>query len=181
MIADKKFGYIALIGEPNVGKSSILNNLLDKKISIVSHKVQTTRFRLNGIVQTGNSQMAFIDTPGICDAKNIKERSYNKVAWRSLHEADIVSLVIDAKKGITASTRLIVKRLKLNFGEKTNMIFVINKIDLVDKERIFLLASRIYQEFGNIEIFFVSARKGKGFDDFKKWLIINLPESQMAV
>ena len=178
MAVKRKFGFVALIGEPNVGKSSVLNCLLEKKISIVSHKVQTTRFRLNGIIQAGSSQIAFIDTPGICDARNLKERSYNKVAWRSIHDANIVALIIDARSGITNATRLIGKRLKLNFEEKTNMIVVLNKIDLVDKERIFLLASDIYKEFGNSDTFFVSARKGIGFGDFRKWLASNIPDGK---
>ena len=178
MAANKKFGFIALIGEPNVGKSSMLNYLLEKKISIVSHKVQTTKFRLNGITQEGSSQMAFIDTPGICDARNLRERNYSKVAWRSIHDADIVALVVDAKNGITDSTRLIVKRLNLNFVENIKMIIVLNKIDLVDKERVLKLASDISEEFGNFDIFFVSARKGKGFDDFRKWLASNVPDGK---
>ena len=174
----RKFGFVALIGEPNVGKSSVLNCLLKKKISIVSHKVQTTRFRLNGIIQARSSQIAFIDTPGICDARNLKERGYNKVAWRSIHDADIVALIIDARSGITNATRLIGNRLKLNFEEKTNMIVVLNKIDLVDKERIILLASDIDKEFGNLDTFFVSARKGIGFGDFRKWLASNTPHGK---
>ncbi len=178
MTTNEKFGFVALIGEPNVGKSSILNNFLDKKISIVSHKVQTTRFRLNGIIQVKSSQMAFIDTPGICDARTLKERSYNKVAWRSIHDANIVALVIDAKKGITDSTRLIAKRLKLNIVEHTNIIIVLNKIDLVDKERILQITSNIYDEFGNFDTFFVSARKGIGFDDFREWLASSIPDGK---
>ena len=175
MIESKRFGFTALVGEPNVGKSSILNSIMNKKLSIVSHKVQTTRFRLNGIMQIGNSQLAFIDTPGIGEARSLRDRGYNKIAWRSIHDANIVALVLDAKNGITEGTRMIVNRLKLNFPRNVNTIVIVNKIDLVDKVRILLLSEKISKDLGFEDIFYVSATKRLGLDDLKCWLASNIP------
>lgn len=175
MNLERKFGFVALIGEANVGKSSILNALLNKKLSIVSHKVQTTRFRLNGITRVANSQLAFIDSPGICDARNLRERAYNKVAWQCVSEADTVALIFDGKRGITQLSRLIVKRFKSNFSSGGQLIAIINKIDLVDKTKLLSLTQEISSEFGISDIFFVSAKKRLGLDDLKKWLAQNIP------
>ena len=170
-----KFGFVALMGEPNVGKSSILNTILEKKLSIVSHKVQTTRFRLNGILCERESQIAFIDTPGICDAKSLRERSYNKVAWQCIYDTNIVALVIDAKKGINNQTELIYKRLKSNSDDSIELVVILNKIDLVDKSKLLSLAAHVSKSYGISEIFFVSAKKRLGFDGLKKWLAENIP------
>ena len=104
-----------------ISDTNISVKILEKKLSIVSHKVQTTRFRLNGILCERESQIAFIDTPGICDAKSLRERSYNKVAWQCIYDTNIVALVIDAKKGINNQTELIYKRLKSNFLSKFSL------------------------------------------------------------
>ena len=144
------------MGEPNVGKSSILNTILEKKLSIVSLKVQTTRFRLNGILCERESQIACIDTPGICDAKSLRERSYNKVAWQCIYDTNIVALVIDAKKGINNQTELIYKRLKSNSDDSIELVVILNKIDLVDKSKLLSLAAHVSKSYGISEIFFVS-------------------------
>ena len=175
MAESKRFGFTALVGEPNVGKSSILNAMINKKLSIVSHKVQTTRFRLNGIMQVEKSQLVFIDTPGICETRSLRDRKYNKVAWRSIHEANIVALVLDAKNGITEGTNTIIKRLRSNFPKAVNTIAVVNKIDLADKLNILLLSEKISKDFGIEDIFYVSAKKRLGFDALKGWLASNVP------
>ncbi len=178
MSKPKKFGFVALIGEPNVGKSSILNAIIEKKLSIVSHKVQTTRFRLNGITHVDNSQLVFIDTPGICEVHSLRNRAYNKVAWKSIYEANIIALVVDAKNGISEGTKLIVKRLKQNIQQDAHTIAIINKIDLSDKIKIFVLAKELSEMFGLVDIFYLSSKKKLGFEDLKRWLASNLPDGK---
>src|SRR6266853_357709 len=129
--------FVALIGAPNVGKSTLVNALVGSKVTIVSPKVQTTRTLVRGIAMEGRSQLVFIDTPGIFAPRRRLDRAMVTTAWSGAHDADIVALLIDAKKGVDEEADAILARL----GEvKQPKVLVLNKVDLVDKPALLALA-----------------------------------------
>src|SRR5258708_9264156 len=134
---DTRFGFIAIIGAPNAGKSTLVNTLVGAKVSIVSHKVQTTRMPVRGIAIEGASQLVFIDTPGIFAPRRRLDRAMVDAAWGGAGDADIVVLMIDAGKGIDEEAERILARLA---GVKTPLVLALNKIDRVKKERLLDLA-----------------------------------------
>jgi len=156
---NQKCGFIALMGAPNVGKSTLVNNLVGSKISIVTPKVQTTRASIKGIYTQGDTQLIFIDTPGLFNAKEKLEKAIVKEAWSGVEEADYLALLIDAKKGICKDTAQVIKSLKEQ-GKKAALI--INKIDLIQREKLFELATKLNDEGVFTETFMVSALKGDG-------------------
>lgn len=162
-------GYVALIGVPNAGKSTLLNQMVGAKVSIVSPKVQTTRAIITGICIEDQSQLIFIDTPGIfkADDKRRLERSIVKTAWNGLEGADIIALLIDARKGICANTEVIIDGLKA-IGKP--VIVILNKIDVVAKNQLLLIAEEIQQKVNPQTIFMVSALKNDGVDDMKSYI-----------
>jgi len=136
-MADTRCGFIALIGAPNAGKSTLLNALVGSKVTIVSHKVQTTRALIRGIAVQGQSQLIFVDTPGIFSPRRRLERAMVATAWGGAHEADLVGVLIDARKGLDEEAENILARL----GEvKPLQLLVLNKIDIVPKETLLDLA-----------------------------------------
>ncbi|PIR38124.1 MAG: GTPase Era [Alphaproteobacteria bacterium CG11_big_fil_rev_8_21_14_0_20_39_49] len=147
------------MGAPNVGKSTLVNNLVGSKISIVTPKVQTTRASIKGIYTQGDTQLIFIDTPGLFNAKEKLEKAIVKEAWSGVEEADYLALLIDAKKGICKDTAQVIKSLKEQ-GKKAALI--INKIDLIQREKLFELATKLNDEGVFTETFMVSALKGDG-------------------
>src|SRR5437667_4682183 len=127
--ADRRCGFIALIGAPNAGKSTLTNALVGSKVSIVSRKVQTTRAPVRGIAIAGDAQLVFIDTPGIFSPRRRLDRAMVTTAWGGAHAADIVGLIIDAKRGRDADADSILGRLA---DVRAPKILIINKIDLVE-------------------------------------------------
>lgn len=167
-------GFVALIGAPNAGKSTITNNFVGSKVSIVSPKVQTTRTLVKGIGIYENTQIIFIDTPGIFKPKRRLDRAMVGSAWNGVEDADIIVLVVDAKRGFDDETQSIVAKLK---KRKLEAILVLNKVDLVQKDKLLELSAIINREFSFKETFFVSATTGQHIDDFYQYLASHLPES----
>ena len=167
-------GFVALIGAPNAGKSTITNNFVGSKVSIVSPKVQTTRTLVKGIGIYENTQIIFVDTPGIFKPKRRLDRAMVGSAWEGALDADIVVLVVDAKRGFDDETRSIIAKLN---KRKIEAVLVLNKIDLVAKEKLLGLSQAINQEGKFKETFFISALNGQCTDDFYKYLAEHLPES----
>src|ERR1700742_648533 len=130
-------GFVAIIGAPNVGKSTLVNALVGTKVAIVSHKVQTTRAAVRGIAMEDGAQLIFIDTPGIFAPKRRLDRAMVTTAWSGAHDADVVCLLLDARKGIDEETGAIVEKLK---EVERPRIAILNKIDLVDKQALLALA-----------------------------------------
>ncbi|MFV0626509.1 MAG: GTPase Era [Alphaproteobacteria bacterium] len=167
-------GFVALIGAPNAGKSTITNNFVGSKVSIVSSKVQTTRTLVRGINIFENSQIIFIDTPGIFKPKRRLDRAMVSSAWNGANDADIIVLVVDAKRGFDEETREIIKKLNEN---KLEAILLLNKIDLVKKENLLSLIAQLNSVGKFKETFMASALTGKHIDDFYRYLAENLPLS----
>ncbi len=166
-------GFIALIGAPNAGKSTLLNRLVGAKISIVSPKVQTTRRRVLGIAMQDRSQLIFIDTPGIFSPKRRLDRAMVAAAWGGTEEADQIVLLADAtRKGIDAETRQIIESLKSG-GRKA--ILAINKVDAVKRDKLLGLAADLNALSDFTDTFMISAETGSGVDDLMKVLADRLP------
>ena len=155
-------GFIAVIGAPNAGKSTLINGLVGTKVSIVSHKVQTTRIKIMGIATRGNNQLVFIDTPGIFEPRRRLDRAMVDAAWRGVFEADMLMLVVDAKRGIDADTSNIMNGLR---GKNLTANLVLNKIDLINREKLLSLAKNLNDRGVFEETFMISALKGDGLDD----------------
>ncbi len=170
----QRCGFVALIGAPNAGKSTITNNFVGSKVSIVSPKVQTTRTMVKGIGIYGNSQIIFLDTPGIFKPKRRLDRAMVASAWGGVGDADITVLVVDAHKGFDDEVKAIVARLNEN---KTAAVLVLNKVDLVKKEKPLQLSAELNQAGNFTETFFISAVTGENIEEFYKYLADNLPES----
>jgi GTPase len=165
-------GFIALIGAPNAGKSTLLNALVGSKVSIISHKVQTTRALTRGITIEGRSQLIFVDTPGIFSPRRRLDRAMVTTAWSGAHEADLVGVLIDVRKGLDEEADQILEHL----GEiKTPRLLVLNKIDLVAKEALLALANTANKTAKFDATFMVSALTGDGVADLKAWLAQRVP------
>lgn len=167
-------GFVALIGAPNAGKSTVTNNFVGSKVSIVSPKVQTTRTQVKGIGIYENTQIIFIDTPGIFKPKRRLDRAMVASSWSGVGDADIVVLVVDAKRGFDDETKAIINKLNKN---KTEAILLLNKIDLIQKEKLLGLSAELNAAGKFKETFMVSALNGEQMEDFYKYLADNLPES----
>lgn len=166
-------GFIALIGAPNAGKSTLINALVGAKVAIVTHKVQTTRSRIIGIAIEGRSQLVFVDTPGIFEPRRRLDRAMVSAAWKGAKDADVTALLIDAAKGYVSDAERIVEGLKKS-GNKA--ILLLNKIDLVKRERLLALTAELDATGVFSETFMISALKGHGLADFKSFLAEHLPE-----
>jgi GTP-binding protein Era len=169
-------GFVALIGEPNAGKSTLLNRMVGAKVSIVTHKVQTTRARIRGIAIEGDSQIVFVDTPGIFRPRRRLDRSMVAAAWGGASDADVILLLIEAHRGLTDGAKAIIESLK-NLDSKTPVALVINKIDRIKAEVLLELSQKLNDEYPFARTFMISAEKGYGCDDLKEWLAASLPES----
>jgi GTP-binding protein Era len=170
--ADKRAGFVALIGAPNVGKSTLLNALVGAKISIVTPKVQTTRALIRGIAMEGPAQLVFVDTPGIFSPRRRLDRAMVQSAWASSHDADLVVLAIDAKKGVKDDEEAI---LSLLGDVRAPKVLVLNKVDLVDKPALLALAQTLNEKMSFAATFMVSARSGDGVADLKSFLAAHVP------
>ncbi len=170
---DTRCGFVAIIGAPNAGKSTLVNTLVGTKVSIVSHKVQTTRVPVRGIAIVGRSQLIFIDTPGIFAPKRRLDRAMVDAAWRSSGEGDVTAFLIDAQKGIEGDAERILHRLKDVPGKR---ILIINKIDKVKKEQLLGLTQRLNAEVAFDRTFMIAALTGYGVEDLKTYLAQTVPE-----
>jgi GTP-binding protein Era len=166
-------GFCAIIGAPNAGKSTLVNALAGAKISIVSHKVQTTRSRLRAIVIVGDSQIIFVDTPGIFKPKRRLDEAMVERAWAGAIEADAVILLCDVRRGLDDEVLAIIDGLKRN-GIKA--FLALNKIDLVKAESLLELAARFNEAFAFRETFMISALNGSGVDKLRERLASLMPE-----
>jgi GTPase len=165
-------GFVALIGAPNVGKSTLINALVGSKVAIVSHKVQTTRTLLRGIATEGASQLILVDTPGIFAPKRRLDRAMVTNAWAGAHDADIVALLIDAKRGRDEETDAVLDQL---IPVRQPRILLVNKIDLVDKTALLALAKSANARVPFAATFMISALGGDGVADVKSWLAAHVP------
>ena len=166
-------GFIAIIGAPNAGKSTLVNALVGSKVAIVTHKAQTTRSLTRGIAVEGNSQLIFIDTPGIFAPKRRLDRAMVTSAWGGAQDADLVCVLIDAQRGLDDEGGIILERLAPLRQPK---ILVLNKIDLVPKPGLLALAARLNEAAAFETTFMVSALTGDGVADLKGWLATRAPE-----
>lgn len=168
-------GFVALVGAPNAGKSTLLNAMIGSKVSIVSPKVQTTRSRVLGITIEADSQILFVDTPGIFTPKKRLERAMVAAAWQGANDADLVGVLVDAsRRGIDDDTRGIVAALK---EQQRPAILILNKIDLVKhRENLLGLTAELNDAGVFTDTFMVSASTGDGVQDLRKFLAERLPE-----
>ncbi len=176
MTDDTRAGFVALIGEPNAGKSTLLNRMVGAKVSIVTHKVQTTRARIRGIVIEGQSQIVFVDTPGIFRPRRRLDRSMVKAAWGGASDADIVVLLIEAHRGLTEGAEAIIERLRDEMPRGKPVALAINKIDRVKAEVLLALAQKVNEAFPFVKTFMISAERGHGVDALREWLAAEVPE-----
>lgn len=165
-------GYIAILGAPNVGKSTLLNQVVGTKVSIVSPKVQTTRTRVLGIMIEGNAQLIFVDTPGIFEPRRRLDRAMVSAAWGGAGDADRIILLVDAAAGVDRNTRSIIDRLK---EREAKVTLILNKIDVVKKEKLLTLAQNLHDEGIFPETFMISAETGDGVPDLLQFLTQDLP------
>jgi GTP-binding protein Era len=165
-------GFVALVGAPNVGKSTLLNRLVGAKVSIVTPKVQTTRSPVRGIAMRGGAQIVFVDTPGIFTPRRRLDRAMVQAAWSGAGDADLVALLIDAKKGLDEDARAIINRLADHAPQK---VCIINKIDLVPRESLLALADEANRLARFDRIFMISAASGDGVDDVLNYFAESVP------
>ena len=165
-------GFVALIGAPNAGKSTLVNRLVGTKVSIVSHKVQTTRQVVRGILMAGRSQIVFADTPGIFRPKRRLDRAMVETAWGGARDADLVALLIDAATGITDDVASLIEGLA---EVRQPKILLLNKIDLVSREALLPLTAAANQKLPFDRTFLVSAETGDGLDDLVAYLAGAVP------
>ncbi|TWB22086.1 GTP-binding protein Era [Nitrospirillum amazonense] len=172
-LAPMRCGFVALVGAPNAGKSTLLNAAVGSKVSIVSPKVQTTRSRVLGIGMHDRAQILFVDLPGIFTPKKRLERAMVAAAWSGAEEADLVAVLVDASRRVDDDTNGIIQRLK---DSKRQAILILNKIDLIPYERLLELAARFNETGVFTDIFMISALTGDGLKDFLDKLAARLPE-----
>jgi GTP-binding protein Era len=172
--SDTRCGFVALIGAPNAGKSTLLNALVGSKVTIVSHKVQTTRALIRGITLEGKAQLIFVDTPGIFAPKRRLDRAMVTTAWSGAHEADLIGVLIDARKGIDEEAEALLERLA---DVKPTKILILNKIDLVPRATLLLLTKIANEKAKFDSTFMISALTGDGVADLKTWLADRMPPS----
>jgi GTP-binding protein Era len=177
-------GFVAIIGAPNAGKSTLVNALVGTKVSIVSRKVQTTRMRIRGVAMHGTSQVVLVDTPGIFQPRRRLDRAMVKAAWMGADEADLVCLLVDAEEqlgspnGLSAQdTDRILRRLN---DAKRSSILIINKIDTMPRDRLLPLIEQLRERATFDQTFLVSASQGKGTADVLRYLAQHVPEGPWA-
>jgi len=171
-LENKRCGFIALVGAPNAGKSTLLNAMVGSKISIVTHKAQTTRAQIRGVVNRGASQLVFIDTPGIFAPKRRLDRAMVKSAWSGAGNADFVAMIVDASKGITEEVEQLLAGLKRTGN---TCLLVLNKIDKINPENLLSLSAELNERGDFAQTFMVSALKGHGLEDFADWAEKSVP------
>ena len=170
-----KAGFVALIGAPNSGKSTLMNALVGQKVSIVTPKVQTTRSRVRGIAMQNHSQIIFVDTPGIFTPKRRLDRAMVRAAWQGAEDGDVLLLLHDcARRAIDEDTSNILTNLA---ASKRRASLVLNKIDLAPQEQLLKRAAELSVQYDFEKVFMVSAETGNGIGDLKSWLASQMPDS----
>jgi len=168
----RRCGFVALIGAPNVGKSTLVNALVGAKISIVTPKVQTTRALIRGIAIEDRAQLIFVDTPGIFSPRRRLDRAMVGTAWASTQDADIVALLIDARKGVGVDDERVLRTL----GDvRAPKALVLNKVDLANKPSLLALTQKLNERASFAATFMISALTGDGVADLKRWFAANVP------
>ncbi|MCK0169386.1 GTPase Era [Jannaschia sp. S6380] len=168
-------GFVALIGEPNAGKSTLLNRMVGAKVSIVTHKVQTTRARIRGVAMEGQAQIVFVDTPGLFRPRRRLDRAMVAAAWTGAADADVVVLLVEAHRGLTEGVETILTSLEDRGDTGQPVILAINKIDRVQADKLLALTERLNARFGFAATFLISAEKGHGVSDLRKDLAVRMP------
>ena len=166
-------GFIAIIGPTNAGKSTLMNQIMGRKVSIVSHKVQTTRTRLRAIKMVGDKQLIFVDTPGFFKPSRRLDRAMVNAAMSALDDADAVLLVIDAQKGLTQTVRDLIQKIK----DHKNLFVALNKVDSIAKPDLLPMVAELSQMANFNEIFMISALKNDGVEQMLKSLSDVMPQS----
>ncbi|AXX99352.1 GTPase Era [Profundibacter amoris] len=174
-MTETRAGFVALIGEPNAGKSTLLNRMVGAKVSIVTHKVQTTRARIRGVAIEGDTQLVFVDTPGLFAPRRRLDRAMVAAAWSGAADADIVVLLVEAHRGVTAGVKVILEALNERAGGRP-VALAINKIDKVKADKLLVLTKELNDLYDFTETFMISAEKGHGVDTLRKWLAAELPK-----
>ncbi len=170
---EKRCGFVAIIGAPNAGKSTLVNGLVGAKVTIVSHKVQTTRMPVRGIAVSGNSQLVFIDTPGIFAPRRRLDRAMVESAWSGVGDADVVALIVDAARGVDEDVERILGKLK---AANAHLVLLLNKVDRVrEKGDLLELASGLNEIIPFERVFMISALNNSGVEDFKSYLAEVVP------
>jgi GTPase len=170
-------GFVALIGEPNAGKSTLTNRMVGAKVSIVTHKVQTTRARIRGVALEGAAQIVFVDTPGLFRPRRRLDRAMVAAAWGGAADADVVVLLIEAHRGLTEGTQAIIEALKERITPNQTVALAINKIDRVKAETLLALSAKLNEAYPFARSFMISAEKGHGVEDLRRWLAEQMPLS----
>lgn len=173
---ETRAGFVALIGEPNAGKSTLLNRMVGAKVSIVTHKVQTTRARIRGVAMEGQTQMVFVDTPGLFKPRRRLDRAMVAAAWSGASDADVVVLLVEAHRGITEGVKAILDGLNER-NHEAKFVLAINKIDKVKADTLLGLTRELNALFDFSETFMISAEKGHGVDTLRHWLASKMPAS----
>ncbi|WP_424975773.1 GTPase Era [Dinoroseobacter sp. S124A] len=169
-------GFVALIGEPNSGKSTLTNAMVGAKVSIVTHKVQTTRARIRGVAIEGNAQLVFVDTPGLFRPRRRLDRAMVAAAWGGAADADVVVLLVEAHRGMTDGVKAILEALAERTNPRQAVALAINKIDRVKAEVLLKLTEDMNAAYPFARTFMISAEKGYGVGDLRSWLAETLPE-----
>ena len=178
--ADTRCGFVALIGEPNAGKSTLLNRMVGAKVSIVTHKVQTTRARIRGIALEGAAQLVFVDTPGLFRPRRRLDRAMDKAASGGAADADGVVLLIEAHRGLTDGVRAILAGIADQLPARTTVALAINKIDKLPAEKLLALSAELNAAHSFAAPFMISAERGHGVPDLKAWLATQVPPGPVS-
>ncbi|MDY8109314.1 GTPase Era [Fulvimarina sp. 2208YS6-2-32] len=170
--AGTRSGFVALIGAPNAGKSTLVNQLVGTKVSIVTHKVQTTRALVRGIAIRDRTQIVFVDTPGVFAPRRRLDRAMVKTAWSGAKDADIVMAIIDAERGLNEEVETILDRLK---DVRQPKILLLNKVDRIQRDKLLGLTQKVVDKVTFDQVFMISALNGSGCADLMNWLAGALP------
>ncbi|MEM6668258.1 MAG: GTPase Era [Pseudomonadota bacterium] len=168
-------GFVALIGEPNAGKSTLLNRMVGAKVSIVTHKVQTTRARLRGVAMHDQTQIIFVDTPGLFRPRRTLDRAMVAAAWSGAADADLIVVMAEAHRGLTEGLERILSDLPERAAGRP-VALAVNKIDKVRRKDLLALVAELSAKMAFEQVFLISAEKGDGVSDLKSWLAQQMPE-----
>lgn len=171
-LSQSRCGFIALVGAPNAGKSTLLNALVGAKVSIVTHKAQTTRAQIRGVVTEEDAQVIFVDTPGVFSPKRRLDRAMVHSAWAGAGDADQVALIVDAARGISPDVEAILDGLQ---KVKQTVVLVLNKTDKLQGEKLLKLSEELNSRVKFEQTFMVSALTGSGVKDFMRWAVRAVP------
>ena len=176
----KNSGIVTIIGEVNVGKSSLLNILVKKDVSIITHKSNTTNKQIKGIKSYKNSQIVFIDTPGLYINKGKTNRNFLSEIWSAVTEADFLCIVVDGNRTVSNVVYQLLEQINEKNLPKKRIILAINKIDLISKDKLLKKTQEINEKYEFDKIFMISALKNDGIDDLLNWFTKHLPQKNWS-